>query len=85
MRKDTYKEIRTEVEDLLTDFGFVDPDLAVSQLKSIFEVQDEDIIESCLLRGKSLYEVHYDNYVITICIDRYEFKIVDIEEYNDEI
>ena len=85
MNNKEYKTVKKEVAELLTDFGFVDPDNVISQLKNIFEVEDEDVNEMGRLRGQMRYDVHYGDYVITLIVDNYEFKIIDIYEYNDKI
>ena len=85
MRKKEYKEIKNEVQNLLTDFGFVDPDNVDSQLKSIFEVENDDINITQLLTGFKTYEVHYSEFVIELRVEDYEFKIHDIKDFDDKI
>lgn len=80
-----YKNVKQEVESLLTDFGFVDPDNVIAQLKCIFDVEDKDINEMGRLKGVKRYDVHYGDYVVTLTIENYEFKVMDIYEYNDRI
>lgn len=82
MNRKEYKQIKKEVTDRLNDFGFVDPDNIISQLKNIFEVENKDINEMGRLRGLMRYDVHYKDYVITLMVESYEFKIINIIEYS---
>lgn len=85
MNKKEYNKIEKECQDLLDDFGFADKDVAVSQLKSIFNVEFKDVNIAGTLKGKTIYEVHYKDYIIELEINHYEFKIKNIFEYDDTI
>lgn len=85
MNRQEMNKVKNEVNELLADFGFVDPDMVIPQLKSIFDVEEKDINEMGRLRGLMRYDVHYGKYVVTLVVDNYEFKIVDIEKYYDKL
>lgn len=83
MEKKEYNEVKKEVNELLTDFGFVDPQNIVSQLQAIFNVEIGDINKTGLVRARTVYEVHYYDYIIELEIKNYELKIKDIKLYDD--
>ena len=85
MDKKEYRNIAKDIQERLDDFGFVDPDNIISQLKSIFEVEDEDINVSGLISGITKYEVHFYDYIVELVVKNYEFKIDKILEYDDTI
>ena len=85
MNKQEFKKIKKEVQSLLDDFGFVDPDIEISQLKAIFDIDNADINITGLLSGFKTYEIHYKDYIVEIRVENYEFKIYDIKDYEDMI
>ena len=85
MNNKEYKKIYTEVQDLINDFGFADPYNIITELKAIFDVDDCDINKTGLVRGKTTYEIHYDDYIVEVVMENYEYKIKDIKEYDDTI
>ena len=86
MNSKELKKRKKDVEVLLSEFGFIDPDRDILQLKAIFDVEDKDInVSGIFEKGGKVYEVHYKDVVISLVIRNYEFKIVNIVEYDDMI
>jgi len=72
-------KLKKEVEKMMRDFGFIDPDEAISQLMKLFDVKQEDINYQNL---HNVYDVHYGDYVLKTKIEGFKFTLIDILPYD---